>query len=114
MEDQLDKWHARLNQEAIVPGRWYRRNHVEYPLVCYVNILVGLYLSQRFDAIPVFLDRACRHMEQRTERPENQAYYRAAREYLEAMAQFLCSLADLDESVRRLIPPELLSNPARE
>ena len=42
---RIEAAHARLNTEAVLPPLAHRRNHVVYPLVCYVNNIIGCYLS---------------------------------------------------------------------
>jgi hypothetical protein len=78
--------HERLNAADVVPDVWFRCNHVEYPLICYVNTIIGLCLSRRYDAIPVFATRVEKHMAERGEQPSNHVYYSLVREYLSAVS----------------------------
>ena len=87
--EALTDFHQRLNGAAIVPDAWLRRNHREYPLVCYVNVIIGLCLSRRLDAVPVFVERARHHIAVQPARPESAAYYRLVGEYLSAVSSLI-------------------------
>lgn len=54
----IAKLHLNLNSVNLVEGEWYRRNHSGYELVCHINNIVALYLSDNYENIPVFIDRA--------------------------------------------------------
>jgi len=105
----LESFHARLNRVDVVPGEWYRRNDAQYPLVCYVNNIMGLYLSGRFDAIPIFLRRATEHMTASSNAIKREPYCALVEAYLRHMARFLYSLDALHESQKDIIPAELLN-----
>jgi len=55
---KIESFHKLINSEKLVEGKWYRRNHSAYELVCYINNIVALYLSDNYESIPVFIDRA--------------------------------------------------------
>mgnify|MGYP006201479325 FL=1 len=55
-------FHTVLNSASAVPEHAFRRNSTAYPLVCYVNNITGLFLSESFDPIPIFVARAIEHM----------------------------------------------------
>jgi hypothetical protein len=54
--------HSRLNAPDVLPEKAHRRNTAIYQLVCYINNVVGCYLSSNFAAIPLFIERARGHM----------------------------------------------------
>ena len=58
LKDKIDEFHRKLNRRDIVPEECYRRNSLHYRLVCYINNIIGLYLSSDFDAVPIFINRA--------------------------------------------------------
>ena len=87
--EALNDFHQRLNTVAMVPDAWLRRNHREHPLVCHVNTIIGLCLSRRLDAVPVFVGRARQHIAAQPERPESAAYYRLVGEYLSAVSSLV-------------------------
>ncbi len=46
-----------LNRLDVLPKRSLMNNSVYYKLVCLVNCTIGLYLSEHYSGIPVFLFR---------------------------------------------------------
>jgi hypothetical protein len=81
MNPELSRLHAILNSEGVVPSIAYRRNKVIYELVCYVNCLIGCALSNRIDAMPVFIQR-CREFMDSNPLEEHDNYYSVVRNYL--------------------------------
>lgn len=82
---RIEDAHARLNSEAILPPLAHRRNATVYALVCYVNNIIGCYLSGNLRAIPLFIERAGEHMVSNPPPPETEAYYKEVSTYLEVM-----------------------------
>ena len=81
---------AVLNSASSIPEHAFRRNSTSYPLVCYVNNITGLFLSQSFDAVPIFVARAIEHMAEfppHTERLER--YHQLVTSYLTHTAYHL-------------------------
>ncbi len=116
---ELERLHRQLNQAQLVPRGGFRRNTLHYPIICYINNIIGLYLSQNFEVIPTFLRRALVHIREfKQANPEvyaqGDAYYALVLEYLSLMAHFIASLEQIDPVARRLIPGELLSSESNE
>jgi hypothetical protein len=116
MGNELTKYHQLLNQEGIYPETYLRRNHVMYPLVCYVNNIICLYICENYTPIPLFINRAYTHLIQYS---SNDVDHRAANlskkyqqlvmEYLSEMAKFL-SAQDINPSYKNQIPIELFKS----
>jgi hypothetical protein len=109
--ETIEQLHQHLNRSDILPDEYYRRNHVHYTLVCYINNIIGLYLSSNFGAIPVFIQRAHRHLEHiRVDEKQlsSDPYLELVEKYLSQMAKFVFSLETIDETVKQLIQSDLL------
>lgn len=85
----LDRWHRSLNAKDKVPPRGFRRNVTIYPLVCYVNNIVGCYLGRNADPIMLFIERGREHMSRNPPSEEWGRYYEMASEYFDVMEQHL-------------------------
>ncbi|HWV11404.1 MAG TPA: hypothetical protein VN156_17785 [Pseudomonas sp.] len=81
--------HQQLNHPDIVPRHCYRRNKVHYPLVCYINTLIGLLLSENHASVPIFIDRAIRHMTEFPATEESAAYYQLVDRYLDVVSSLM-------------------------
>ncbi len=78
----IKQFHIRLNSLDVIPEQAYRRNSGAYPLVCYINNVVGLFLSKNYEVIPIFVARAVEHMEAFPPNAATAAYYELAERYL--------------------------------
>lgn len=107
-ETDPQTFHAVLNAKDIVQPGWYHRNHIAYELVCYVNNIVGLYLSGNYPAIPVLLDRAHGYLNRDDKAQLNDQYRENVMSYLAAVAKVIAADGSLSERDRGLIPKELL------
>ena len=85
----LKQFHALLNGSDLIPEQAFRRNSGAYPLVCYVNNIIGLFLSKNYDPIPVFVARAIEHMENSPPSAASGAYYAAVTRYLSQVVHHL-------------------------
>ncbi len=108
MTESLERFHRLLNREDILPEGYLARNHLCYPLVCYINIIIGLYTSHNYAAIPLFIKRAYEHMLLRKEKlSENKFYENLVLEYLSEMTKYILTL-EIERMYIDLIPEELL------
>jgi hypothetical protein len=82
---KVDRFHKLLNADTVVDGKWYRMSHGGYRLVCYINNIVGLYVSQNYKAIPVFIERARRELNDENAPSLNLSYRELVLEYLALM-----------------------------
>ena len=106
----VEAFHGVLNGAALVPEHCYRRNKVSYLLVCYVNNIIGLFLSKNYEVIPVFIGRAAQHMAENPASPGSVAYYKVVTMYLAHMAFVVGSFTDLPhEELEAHVPADLLS-----
>ena len=72
---RIEAAHRRLNADDVLPALAHRRNAAVYPLVGYVNHVIGCYLSGNFAAIPLFIERARQHMAASPAVPRTETYY---------------------------------------
>jgi hypothetical protein len=80
--EKIATLHQKLNSERLVDGKWYRRNHSAYELVCYINNIVALYLSGNYENIPVFIDRAKGYLSREDAATLNNEYRDHVAQYL--------------------------------
>ena len=105
----MQQFHRCLNCRAYVPAKAYRRNSNLYPLVCYVNNLIGAALSENHEVIPVFVARAAEHMAQVPPSEEAAAYYALVTSYLaQAVHHVRCAGSQVEFDAER-IPASILS-----
>ena len=78
-----------MNDPSIVPLGGYRLNKVVYTLICYVNNIIGCCLSRNLETIPIFIDRARRHILEFPSTDETQQYYDLVGNYISAVEQAL-------------------------
>jgi hypothetical protein len=87
--EKIEAWHKKLNSKELRPDIRYRRNAGVYPLVCYVNNIVSLYLSHNEDPIPVFIGRARKHMKKYPDTENCFEYYKMVTNYLDEIENHL-------------------------
>ncbi len=105
----MQQFHRCLNSHAYVPAQAYRRNTNLYPLVCYVNNLIGAVLSENHEVIPVFVARAAEHMAQVPPSQEAAAYYALVSSYLAQVVHHVgCTGSEVEFDPER-IPTSILS-----
>lgn len=90
----IKQFHACLNSLDVIPEQAYRRNSGSYPLVCYINNVVGLFLSKNYEAIPIFVARAVEHMATFPPSAASAAYYVLAKRYLMQVVYHLRNFVD--------------------
>jgi hypothetical protein len=81
-ESILSTFHRQLNSAALVPEKAYRRNSTLYPLVSYVNNLLGAVLSENYEVVPLFVARAAEYMAGTAATEESGPYYSLVSRYL--------------------------------
>jgi len=76
---QIEHLQRALNTHALLPDKALRRNSAIYELVCYVNNVIALNISENHSPIEIFIERAEMFMS------ENEAispdYYQNVEEY---------------------------------
>jgi hypothetical protein len=85
----IKQFHVLLNGSDLIPEQAYRRNSGAHPLVCYVNNIIGLFLSKNYDPIPVFVARVTEHMAGFPPSAASSAYYAAVTRYLSQVVYHL-------------------------
>lgn len=103
-----------LNQEGVVPDQAYRMSKVDYSLVCFVNNMVGLYLSKNYEVIPVFIARAHKHMLEVRPNPSAESYYGLVSIYLRQMAHVLSTFTSVSAESLAFIPEDILNAGAQD
>ncbi|WNO10073.1 hypothetical protein [Teredinibacter sp. KSP-S5-2] len=91
MEEELLDLQRRLNSAEYVAEEIYRRNEINYPLVCYINNITGCYISGNYEVIVLFIGRARKHMKESREKLRESGYYSLVEEYLSIMERYLKS-----------------------
>lgn len=109
MREEINQKHALLNAPGLVQSRWYDRNHKAYELICYVNTIMGLYLSGNYEAIPAFLDRVHGYLSREDKAQVTDAYRRAVDGYVRLIARFLDASTELAPEAKAWIPRALLA-----
>jgi hypothetical protein len=88
-QHQLHALQRELNRADLVPRHCYRRNKVHYELVCFVNNIIGLVLSDNYEVIPVFVGRALNHIKDFPATEETEIYYPLVTRYLEVISRIV-------------------------
>ena len=76
------RFHQCLNSPQFVPTAGYRRNSGLYPLIGYVNTVIGAVLSDNYEVAALFVSRAAEHMKRSTPSLEEDTYYCLVASYL--------------------------------
>ena len=108
--DEINKFHFALNQSNLVPSQWYRRNHIHYTLVSYINQIVALFLSQNYENIPVFIKRASEELENKSNDTESKNYIICANNYLNHMVYFIYTFELVEKNLLETIIPNFLND----
>lgn len=107
---KLKQFHVLLNSPNIIPEQAYRMSANLYPLVCYINNVIGLYLSKNYEIIPLFISRALSHISNHPPQPAGITYQTTAMLYLKHMTHILKSYSAISrEFLYELIPEEILN-----
>lgn len=108
----IKRFHECLNSPRLVPEQCYRRNHVTYSLVHYVNQVTGLFLSKNYPPIPIFLARAHSEIGKLRDDLVSEPYRKIVLSYLSHMAYFINAYCkfEADETLKALIPQELVEH----
>ena len=87
LKKNIEMFIKKINTPIFLPPKCYRRNSIYYTLLCYVNNITAIYISDNYEAIPIFINRA------RKELPrfkiDNNEFYSLIEEYLNCMNEFL-------------------------
>lgn len=86
---ELENLAENLNCESLVPEQSYRRNHPNYPYLCYINNAIGLFSSENYHVIPIFIARASQHSLKRPTPEGLERYRELATEYLLKLTDFI-------------------------
>jgi hypothetical protein len=105
-KEAIEQLQKQLNRSGLLPESYYRRNHIHYPLICYVNNLTGLYLSSNYEGIPLFVNRAYDHLRKTKEKPLSEIYANLVMEYLSQIAKLVLSTESVSDSAKKLIPSD--------
>jgi hypothetical protein len=78
----MDSGAEKLNEAALLPPHAYRRNHLHYELVCYVNCLAGCRISGNAEGETLFKDRIERFIAAHPATSDLIKYYEAVTDYI--------------------------------
>lgn len=109
MNNDISKLHSKLNMKDILSAEYLRRNHPLYPLICYTNNIIALYLSSNYENIPLIINRAYEVIVSTSKHYENELCVRNVLEYLRLISKFLISI-NLEKELLDLIPKQLAKN----
>lgn len=105
----IKQYHAYLNSSDILPEQWARPSAGHFFLVSYVNTVIGLFISKNYEAIPLFIMRAFKFLQEVPESPVSEHYRTLVRRYLYQMAYFLQTYTSTSQdSIQAFIPEEVL------
>lgn len=82
---RIHRLQVMLNKPDNLPKKAYRRDFEIYELVCYVNNITACYISENYNPIEIFSQRAKEHID-RDACSENREYYDIVLEYLKEVA----------------------------
>ena len=105
----IRKFQTKLASAEILPERSLRRNSSDYPLVCYLNNVTALFISENWEAVPIFVARAAEHMIARPADSRQQAYYALAGQYLGQVVHHLTVFVGGIEFDRKRIPSTIMA-----
>jgi len=108
MKKELENYQKQLNDKNNLPDKIYRRNHPDYPLICYINNILGTYVSLNFESLPLFISRAYYHIIDRKNHNGDKLYYELVMEYLIIITKFI--LTQNIKNINTFLPKELLSS----
>jgi hypothetical protein len=100
-------FHAILNNPKLVPYQCYRRDKRYYPLVSLVNNLTGLFLSNNFERMPLFIQRAVFELDEQPPAAGAEAYCNVVELYLAHCAFFVNSFANVSAEQLGYIPDRI-------
>ena len=105
----IRRFQAKLASAGTLPVRSLRRNSSEYPLVCYINNVTALFVSENWEAVPIFVARAAEHMIARPADDRLHAYYTLAGHYLSQIVHHLMVYVGGVEFDRERIPSAIMT-----
>ncbi len=118
--DQLDsagqQFYRWLNSPEWLPETAYRRNTGLYPLVCYVNTIIGTCLSKNYEMAALFIARAVDHMKSVPPSAQEERYYILAASYFAHVVDHIRRAApevtlDADRIPAAILAPHALRRP---
>lgn len=86
---ELERVQKALNSKEFSPRKGYRRDVSVYELVCYVNNIIGCYLSGNFEPIKIFINRARVYIDDNEKNEINREYFELVNRYLSLMEEYL-------------------------
>jgi hypothetical protein len=86
---EIEELHQRLNSPSVVEGKWYRRNHGAYELICYINNLSGLLVSGNLEGVSTFIERVKVFLGEGGTKYVSKEYAALVNEYLQLVGELL-------------------------
>jgi len=104
----IRRFQTKLASAETLPVRSLR-NSGEYPLVCYINNVTALFVSENWEAVPIFVARAAERMIARPADDRLHAYYALTGRYLSQIVHHLMVYVGGIEFDRERIPPGIMT-----
>ena len=104
----IARFQAKLASAETLPVGSLRRNSGEYTLICYINTVTALFVSENWEAVPIFVARAAEHMMARPADDRLHAYYGLAWRYLTQIVHHLTVYVGSVEFDGQRIPSEIM------
>lgn len=109
MEKKIIEYQELLNRSDVVSEECFRRNHIAYPLISYVNNVTALFISRNFKTVPIFLDRAVKEIDKIENKVNISLYTSIVLPYLEVISLYLVMFSKVEQNRIDLIPSKLLN-----
>ncbi|MEZ4222604.1 MAG: hypothetical protein R3B13_16810 [Polyangiaceae bacterium] len=91
-----------MNADGFIDGKYYRRNHVAYPLVTSVNHTIALWQSGNLVAMCGFVRRAMEEVDRLPNGHDlDPAFLHAVSSYLSELRTFLLEAQSIDDACRQ-------------
>ena len=103
------KFSCCLNSPSWLPEAAYRRNSGIYPLVCYVNTVLGACLSENYVIAALSIARAADHMMRISPSAEEERYYALVAGYFAHVINHIRLVAPHVAFDNERVPASLLS-----
>ena len=87
--EEIEKYHTKLNSSDLIDETYYRRNHINYELICYINHIVACYYSNNFETMALFYLRSKKILDSHRGNAIEQKYRRIIDDYLSVIYKFL-------------------------
>lgn len=108
MTDELMSIIAKLNRQDLLPPLWARRNSVYFKLVSYINHTIALSISESYDDVALFINRANKEIKSLIANNYiHEDYFSLCNEYLRLITKYMIDNALLSAEGISLLPQDI-------